>query len=80
MGTTIAHLAGRNTRASQAEVCVSDNGNAQLSIDIATHDRVRLFSHFSAKREDSSFSKVLASYEAIGEDHERSRMTALLKT
>jgi hypothetical protein len=42
LGTTIAHLAGRNTRASQAEVRSSDNGNAHLSIDIATHNGVRL--------------------------------------
>jgi hypothetical protein len=51
MGTTIAHLAGRNTRASQAEeVCSSDNGNAHLSIDIATHNGVRLLPLLSQER------------------------------
>jgi hypothetical protein len=48
--TTMAHLTGRDTRTSQTAVSGSDNGNAHLSVDIATHDRVRLLPLFSQER------------------------------
>jgi hypothetical protein len=81
LGTIIAHLTGRDTSASQAEMmCGSDNGNTHLSIDIGTHDRIRLIILFSQERGQLLLHTFnFSAYEAIGGCHEQSEMTALLK-